>query len=138
MSVSQESINRAAMSAGLWFAVAYGLGLVSGVELSMFDTAVDAAIMGGSALSSDLIHSYINMIPTVYSSAAVTGGLYAAAQRAYRGDTNYLVNAAVAGGNDVLVEWWATRMGTYSPNPATAAAMAASSSPVAPATGIGN
>jgi len=133
MSVSQESLNRALMSSGLWFAVAFGLGLAAGAELSLFDTAVDSAIMGTSALSSDLIHSYINMVPTVYTSAGVTGALYAGIQRFYRGDPNYLVNAAAAAGNDIFVEYVATRMGPSSPNAAASASMAASSSSIAAA-----
>ena len=134
MSVSSQSLNRAAMSAGLWFAVAYGLGLATGADLGLIDTAVDSAIMGTSALSSDLIHGYIGMVPTVYTSAGVTGALYAGIQRAYRGDSNYLINAAAAGGNDFLVEWWASNMtssyasGPPVPPPAAAAVVSAASS----------
>jgi len=113
--VSSQSVNRALMSAGLWFGVAYGLGMATGADLGLLDTAVDSAIMGASALGSDVFHSYIGMVPTAYSSAGVSGAMYAGIQRAYRGDSNYLINVAFAGGNDLLVEWWATRMGSPAP-----------------------
>ena len=134
MSVSSQSLNRAAMSAGLWFAVAYGLGLATGADLGLIDTAVDSAIMGTSALSSDLIHGYIGMVPTVYTSAGVTGALYAGIQRANRGDSNYLINAAAAGGNDFLVEWWASNMtSSYASGPPPGAASPAAAAVVSAA-----
>jgi hypothetical protein len=39
--------------------------------------------------------------------AVATGGLYAVIQRAYYGDSNYLVNIGLAGANKFAVKkWW--------------------------------
>jgi hypothetical protein len=97
-------MSRAFMSAGLWFAVSAGLGLVAGIPLNMVDMAVDSGLMGASSLASDAVHSSIGMSPSGVSSAVVTGALYAGTQKLYRGSNDYVVNMALAGGNDWAIE----------------------------------
>ena len=94
------SINRAAVSGAIWVGVAWGLGMVSGASLPLMDLAVDGAIMGASALGSDVVHSATAMQSTAMTSAALTGAYYAIAQRLWRGDKNYLTNFAGAAAND--------------------------------------
>jgi hypothetical protein len=61
-------------------------------------------------MGSDLVHSVVGWNPSGVSSAAATGALYAAAEKLYRNDDNYLVNAAVAGANDWAVEMYLEKM----------------------------
>jgi len=102
------SYNRAVMSGGLWFGVAYGLGMALGANPDLYNTALDAGIMAGSAVGADLLHGMLGWNPTGVTSAVATGGMYAGVQKLVRGDNNFLVNAGVAGANDLLVEKWAS------------------------------
>jgi hypothetical protein len=97
-------MSRVALSAGLWFATTYALSFAAGTQPAVMDVAVDAAILSGCALASDAVHSATGMAPSPATSAAVTAALYAAAEKAYRNDDNYLMNAALAAGNDFAVE----------------------------------
>jgi hypothetical protein len=94
------------MSGGVWFVVAYGLGMVLGSNPDLFNTAVDAGMMAGSAVGADVLHGVLGWKPTGVTSAVATGAMYAGMQRVVRGDSNYLVNVAFAGANDMLVEQW--------------------------------
>ena len=98
------SYNRAVMSGALWFGVAYGVGMVLGANPDLYNTALDAGIMAGSAVGSDMLHGMLGWNPTGTTSAVATGAMYAGIQKVVRGDSNYLVNAGVAGANDFLVE----------------------------------
>lgn len=100
----ETSVNRAIMSGGIWVAMVYGLSAVQGINLSMMDVVVDAAIMGASAYSSDLAYSYAGMSPSVWQSAAGAGAAYTGIQYLYRGDSNFLVNFGMAAVNDYAVE----------------------------------
>jgi len=100
------SVSRAVASGAIWFGVAYGLSMATGANLSLTDTAVDAGIMAGSSIGADVVHSGLGWSPTGVTSALATGGMYAGIQYAYRGDTNFLVNAGAAGANDMLVEMY--------------------------------
>jgi|Laugrefa1bdmlbdn_1035148.scaffolds.fasta_scaffold07957_4 hypothetical protein len=100
------SYNRAVMSGGLWFAVAYGVGMAVGANPDLYNTALDAGIMAGSAVGADLLHGMLGWNPTGVTSAVATGGMYAGMQKLVRGDNNLLVNAGFAGANDMLVEKW--------------------------------
>jgi len=100
------SYRRAVMSGGVWFVVAYGLGMVLGSNPDLFNTAVDAGMMAGSAVGADVLHGVLGWKPTGVTSAVATGAMYAGMQRVVRGDSNYLVNVAFAGANDMLVEQW--------------------------------
>ena len=100
-----DSFTRALWSSGIWLATAYGLGLVVGANLNAMDVVVDAGIMGAATLGSDFTHNIIGMIPTTASSALVSGTYYAGAQKAYRNDSNYLVNFAAGAANDVIVDY---------------------------------
>ena len=104
--MGSQSVSRAVISAGLWFAVAYGGGMALGSMPNLVDCAVDAGILGAASMGSDLVHSVVGWNPSGVSSAAATGALYAAAEKLYRNDDNYLVNAAVAGANDWAVEMY--------------------------------
>lgn len=95
---------RATSSAGLWFAVSYGLGMVAGTNPSLADCAVDAGLMGASAIASDWMHSMLEMEKTGTTSAVLTGGYFAVAQKLVRGSNDYAVNAGLAGANDWAVE----------------------------------
>jgi len=95
---------RATTSAALWVAVSYGLGMVAGSNPSLSDCAVDGGIMGACAVGSDWLHSMLDMEKTGVTSAVVTGAYFAAAQKLVRGSDDYLMNAALAGGNDLAVE----------------------------------
>jgi hypothetical protein len=59
--------------------------------------------MAASALGADAMHSMLKMDATSVTSAGLTGAYYAVAQKLYRGDNNYLVNAAAAAANDFAV-----------------------------------
>ena len=100
-----DSFTRALWSSGIWLATAYGLGLLVGANLNAMDVVVDAGIMGAATLGSDFTHNIIGMIPTTASSALVSGTYYAGAQKAYRNDSNYLVNFAAGAANDVIVDY---------------------------------
>jgi len=100
------SFTRAAVSGGDWFAVAYGLTLVTGANSDLYNVAVDAGIMAASAAASDVAHGMMGMVPTGVTSHLMTGAMYAGAEKLVRGDNNYMVNAAAAAGNDYLVEKW--------------------------------
>jgi hypothetical protein len=100
------SYRRAVMSGGLWFGVAYGLGMVLGANPDLYNTALDAGIMAGSAVGADVVHGLLGWNPTGITSALATGGMYAGIQKVVRGDSNYMVNVGFAGANDMLVEKW--------------------------------
>jgi hypothetical protein len=100
---------RAAVSAGLWFAVVYGVATVFGAPVAggFSHTAIDAAIVAASSVGSDMLHEKLQWQSSGVTSAVATGGIYAAIQRAYRGDSNFLGNIALAGANEYAVErWW--------------------------------
>ena len=98
------------MSSGVWFATAYGLGLATGADIALSDMAIDAGLMGATAYASDLAHTALNMNPSVATSAAMSGAIYAGVQKVYRGSDAYLVNFAGGAVNDYLVEVWASSM----------------------------
>lgn len=102
--MDSQSMSRAVMSAGLWFGVSYGLGMAFGVRVNPVDVAIDSALLGGSALASDMLHTSLGMPPSAVSSAVATGALYAGTQKLYRGSDAYLTNAVVAGANDYAIE----------------------------------
>jgi hypothetical protein len=96
------------MSGGLWFGVAYGLGMVLGANPDLYNTALDAGMMAGSAVGADMLHGMLGWNPTGVTSALATGGMYAGLQKVVRGDSNYMVNVGFAGANDMLVEKWSS------------------------------
>ena len=102
------SYSRAVMSGGLWFGVAYGLGMVLGANPDLYNTALDAGMMAGSAVGADMLHGMLGWNPTGVTSALATGGMYAGLQKVVRGDSNYMVNVGFAGANDMLVEKWSS------------------------------
>ncbi len=102
--MDSESVRRAAFSSALWVGVAFTLGLVTGADLPLFELVQDGAIMGASALGSDLAHGWVGMVPSAMSSAASTGIMYAAIQRGWRGDDSYVINFVAASANDYLVD----------------------------------
>jgi len=104
------SINRGIMSAGLWVATIYGISLATGGDFTLMDSAVDGAIMGASAVGSDLAHSWIGMTPTTMTSALGAGAMYTGIQAFYNGSTDYAVNFGMAAANDVAVELWSASM----------------------------
>lgn len=106
--MDSQSMSRAVMSAGLWVAVAYGVGMVAGANPNLVDCAIDGGIMGACAIGSDLVHSVVGMNPTGTTSAVMTGAYYALAEKLYRGDDNYLTNGLLAGANDWAVEKYQT------------------------------
>ena len=99
-----SGFGRAAFSAGLWFAVSYGMGMVAGSNPSLMDCAVDGGVMGASAMASDLIHGVLDWEATGTTSAVLTGASFAAAQKLLRGSNDYMVNGALAAANDFAVE----------------------------------
>jgi hypothetical protein len=96
------------MSAGLWFAVSYGVNVAMGGNASLVDCAVDGGIMGACAVASDLVHSTLGMNPTGTTSAVATGALFAGAEKLYRGSDDYMVNGLLAGANDWAIEKYQT------------------------------
>lgn len=95
---------RATSSAGLWFAVSYGLGMVAGTNPSLMDCAVDGGLMGASAVASDWTHAMLDFEKTGTTSAAATGAFFALTQKLVRGSDDYLMNGVLAGANDFAVE----------------------------------
>ena len=69
-------LNRGIMSAGLWVATIYGISLATGGDFTLMDSAVDGAIMGASAIGSDLAHGWVGMTPTTMTSALGAGVMY--------------------------------------------------------------
>ena len=106
--MDSQSMSRAVMSAGVWFTVSYGLTLAMGGGASLVDCAVDGGIMGVCAIGSDIVHSTLGMNPTGTTSAVATGGLFAGAQKLYRGSDDYLMNGLLAGANDWAIEKYQT------------------------------
>ncbi len=102
--MDSESMSRAVMSGGLWFAVSYGVGLVLGANPSLTNCAVDGGIMAACAVGSDLMHSMLGWEPTGTTSAVMTGAYFAAAEKLVRNSDDYLVNGALAAANDFAVE----------------------------------
>ena len=100
-----DSFTRALWSSGVWLATAYGLGMVVGANLNASDVLVDAGIMGAATFGYDFVHNVIGLIPTTASSALVSGSFYAGAQKAYRDDSNYVVNLVAGAANDVVVDY---------------------------------
>ena len=103
--MSSDSLNRARWSSGIWFAAAYGIGILVGAEVNPADVAVDAGLMGASSLSADYVHSVLGLVPSTVSSAAVTGLAFAGAQKLWRNDDSYITNGVAAAANEVLVDW---------------------------------
>jgi len=95
---------RATTSGGLWFAVSYGMGMMAGTNPSVMDCAVDGGLMAVSAVASDWMHSLLSMEKTGTTSAVLTGGYFAVAQKLVRGSDDYAINAGLAGANDWAVE----------------------------------
>ncbi len=102
--MNAESYNRGLMSAGLWFAVQWALGMAAGIPVSVMDVAVDSALMGGSAVVSDVALGSLGWAPTAVSSAVATGAIYTAVQKVYRGSNEYAINFGLAASNDYAVE----------------------------------
>lgn len=107
--MNSDSVSRAALSAGVWFGTAFALSVVLGANLPVTDLAVDAGLMGASALGADVLHGALGWVPTGVTSAAATGAMYAAAQKAYRaegkGGDNYIINFVAAAANALAVEY---------------------------------
>lgn len=103
-------MNRALYSAGIWAGTSYALGLALGANVSLYDCGVDGVVMGGSALASDYVHQMIGWQPTGLTSAAVTGAVFAGAQRFVRGSEALGTNFAAAAANDYLVEYVGSMM----------------------------
>ena len=100
-----DSLTRAIWAAGIWAATSYGLTALAGGRTDAGTTLYDAAIMGGSSWTSDLIHDWTNMAPTTMSSALVCGALFAAAEKGLRDDNNYLANFGAAALNEFATDW---------------------------------
>jgi hypothetical protein len=99
-----SSVGRATTSAALWAGIAYGLAMAGGVQVSMTDLAIDAAIMGGSSVGADLLHNMAGANPTGITSAVATGAMYAGLSKVVRGSDAYAVNFVGAAGLDMVVE----------------------------------
>jgi len=90
-----ECLKRAGVASALWFGTMYLMTMLSGSTFDPIDSGLDAGIMGGSHLASDLIHKAISKPVTAVSSGVVTGAVYAGAEYLARGDMNVLANAGV-------------------------------------------
>lgn len=99
-----SSVGRATTSAALWAGIAYGLAMAGGVQVSLTDLAIDAAIMGGSSVGADLLHNMAGASPTGITSAVATGAMYAGLSKVVRGSDAYAVNFVGAAGLDMVVE----------------------------------
>jgi hypothetical protein len=105
--MDSSTYQRAAVSAGLWFAFTYGVSVVFGTVPSISNVALDSAIMAASSIGSDAVHNTLQWQSSGVSSAVATGALFAAGQRAVRGDAAYVMNAALGAANTFAVEkWW--------------------------------
>ena len=97
---------KALYSAGLWFITSYGLGTLLGSRPSLKECAIDGAIMGASALASDAV-LYVSNVrgeQTLTMSAPITGLFFAGAQKMVRGSDSYIMNFAMATGNDLFMD----------------------------------
>ena len=101
---SNETLTRAAVSASLWFGVAYAVSIASGVNADLSEIATDAAAMGASTVVSGMLLGATGMQNSTLTSALATGAAYTGIQAAWRGDDSYLVNFLSATGNDYLTE----------------------------------
>ena len=102
--MDSESMTRAMISGGLWFAVSYGVGMVLGSNPSLTNCAVDGGVMAASALGSDLMHTMLGWEVTGTTSAVMTGAYFAAGEKLLRNSDDYLINGALAAANDFAVE----------------------------------
>lgn len=108
--MDSSSVNRAILSSGLWVAVSFAICTVVGTNFDVMDLAVDGALMGASALGSDLILATANLPSSTYSSAIATGAVFTALQKAYRGSNDYLFNFGLSAVNDYGVSVVAANM----------------------------
>lgn len=101
---SSAALTRAVMTAAVWAGASYALAMISGVQASMGELAMDGATMGASSLASDTLHSTLKMAPTGMTAALATGGAFAGIKRLLNGDENYGFNVLAGAGADMLTE----------------------------------
>ena len=94
-------LQRGVVAAGSWFAITYGAAVVLGLPISASAAAASAAYLGASAVASDYAHNWLNVYPSMWTSALGTGLFYAAGQRLGEGSTEYFANAVSGAVGDV-------------------------------------
>lgn len=94
---------RAVSSGTLVAAITAGVQYMTGAPLNLMGAAVDGGIMAGSVAAADTVALY-RFIPPILPASAVAGGVYAAGQFFIRKDKNYLMNVAVGGAADFLID----------------------------------
>jgi hypothetical protein len=65
--------------------------------------AVDGGLMGVSLVANEMVHNALELEPSMLSSAAATGGSYAALQSVVKGNQNLAMNAAAGAATDVAL-----------------------------------
>ena len=69
-------LQRGVVAAGSWFAITYGAAVVLGLPISASAAAASAAYLGASAVASDYAHNWLNVYPSMWTSALGTGLLH--------------------------------------------------------------
>lgn len=94
-------LQRGVVAAGSWFAITYGAAVVLGLPISVGAAASSAAYLGASCVASDYAHDWLNVYPSMWTSALGTGLFFAASQQLAEGNSDYLVNVASGAAGDV-------------------------------------
>lgn len=100
---SAESWRDASTAALLYGGVMLAASYLAGDGLQLVPNAVNGLAMGAASLGDSVIHSAIEMDPSVLSSGVMTGLVFAGIQMA-RGDRNYVRNIAAGGATSIVVD----------------------------------
>ena len=102
--LNATQIMRAAVSAGVFAGVGYALTMG---RIDQTALMYEAAIQGGAALASDVIHLQTDLVPSDMTSAGITGALCAGIKYFMRKDANvaqnFGISAAVDYGTNAII-----------------------------------
>lgn len=87
----------------LYAAVMAGMSVASGAPLDLMGVAVDGGLMGVSLVANEMVHNALEIEASTLSSAAATGGAYAALQSVVKGNQNLAMNVAAGAGTDFVL-----------------------------------
>lgn len=89
--------SRALVAALLWA----GVSAVFSGGANLGSSAMNGGLMGVAVLANGAVHSALSVVPSQLSSAAATGGAFAALKMVVNGDNNMVVNALAGAATDV-------------------------------------
>jgi len=98
-----DSMHPALVGGLLYAAVMAGMSVASGAPLDLMGVAVDGGLMGVSLVANEMLHNALELEASMLSSAAATGGSYAALQSVVKGNQDLVMNAAAGAATDVAL-----------------------------------